>query len=286
MTERKLLDKLGKLIKYKNGKGYISGIDIMNLDLDIATYCYVIEVLNRNDITIIRNKIFNNDEILNKVLEYKKSNDLELRNEIIEEFMYNIFLYASYFAKRYHIPVQELISYGCEAVIFSIENYYPTDGYSFTAYCNRNIKYFLREAEEVTNKKIDDDEDFYEFVLERCKCLSLLTKDLRLEISSYLINNPISFNSEEFLSYASSNQSDCSIRAANNRCFTDDILKKLSCGERELLELRYGLNGKSACSYRMIGAIQGIHGQVAYNREKKILAKIRVLDIYSDKDNN
>lgn len=286
MKQMELLDKIGKLIKYKDGKGYIRWVDIMNLNLDIATYCHVIEVLNRNDITITKNKVINDDEILNKVLMCQKSGSLELQNEIMEELMYNIFLYVSYFAKCYHIPVQELISYGCEAVILAIQDFKPSFYFPFVRYCNKKIKLYLQKAVgDITDIKIDDRDnvldEFYDFIIKHSALVGgtfYITEEVRSELASNIANRYVSLDSDEFYDYDSVNSNDECIKSVDDKYFISDMLDILSFKERRLLELRYGLNGNLDYTCSELGKMGNVSKEWVNFKERKILKRIKKLN--------
>ena len=95
-------------------------------------------------------------ETMSKLIEYndEKSTNYKnevLRKEIIEGNIYLVnmtsrMLYISAFFKGIDMDKNELDSYGCEGLIYSVDTYNPKSGYSFMTYACRCIKYRILDG--------------------------------------------------------------------------------------------------------------------------------------------
>lgn len=283
--DRKLLDKIGRLIKYEDDKAYINEEDISYLYTDIGLFCQILEVLDRNNI-IIKRKPMSTKYLKQLIYNYRENHDIKIKEQIVEICMRYIYTYIGYCAKYFDISYDETISYAYEAVEDIIKNY--DGGSSIEQYLGMyirnyvlksirdsspiknlfyNVSYFdivreIKALEQKYNTSVLEDPFLIEEVFTNIKeKYNLTNKQIEMMKRRYYILNPIY-------------KEDISI---NNDNFNYDaiiiiheMLSLLDEKDRELFELKYN----NICSLSEIARRQKISKQTLSLREQTIIDKM------------
>lgn len=207
------------------------------------------------------------DENRRKILEYRKTDDIVIRNEIVEgNLRLVLYVIRNHFYKN-TLPIMDLIQEGCQGLLLAAETYDPDRSSSFLSYALLKIKgaildyigkceyviaipkHVLRQVKEI-NKARDS--------LEK----SLGREPTSMEIAAFLKKDYTGKKVEELLLiYQKTFLLDIhgSDRAATASPFENpdvfyehkevmkvyqDALKKLDRRSRDILLSRYGVDGK------------------------------------------
>ena len=261
------------VINYLDKKGiYICDIND-TVDYDVEKFDYV---------TIYKNSKLSlpisSAEILQKIKLYKETKDKRLQNEIIKESMVLVPDIARRYSKNTHIDQQELESYGYEGLVKALEKFNPKRENNFFDYAKAYIeKYILIGIQTIlVNNK---DSWYYDYI--NAKKIIEEERGLTLEESPELIEDVIelliktgktknnkenrdyfkrkinlmlmgnaSLDDDELVEEMINNgqlvdPTDCETQAENSELLLalDEALMSLTARERDILELKYGVNG-------------------------------------------
>ena len=187
-------------------------------------------------------------ELLNKI-----QTDAEARNALIE---HNLRLVV-YIAKRFEntgIYIEDLVSIGTIGLVKAINTFNPTKNIKLATYASRCIEneilmYIRKHSSERAEVSIDEplntDWDGNELLLS-----DVLSSD----------DDRISFEIEQY----------------EERQRVRRAVYGLDIREREIIELRYGLNGKRELTQKEVADKLGISQSYISRLEKKIIARVRV----------
>ena len=264
--------------RLQNEKGiYICDIND-TVDYDVEKFDYV---------TIYKNSKLSlpisSAEILQKIKLYKETKDKRLQNEIIKESMVLVPDIARRYSKNTHIDQQELESYGYEGLVKALEKFNINRGNHFFNYaityirgyiltgirkillCSKdswyydyiNAKRIIEKERGVTLEESPElIEDVIELLIETGKTKN--NKENRdyfkRKIISMLMGNA-SLDDDELVEEMINNgqlvdPTDCETQAENSEFLLalDEVLMSLTYRERDVLKLKYGLNGASPMS--------------------------------------
>ena len=89
-----------------------------------------------------------------KLLEYRQTRDIALRNEIVEENLRLVVKIASEYARRLHLPIEDLFQEGSLGLIKAVEDFDPEKKFAFstlaTAYIRNSIfRYITNDARTI-----------------------------------------------------------------------------------------------------------------------------------------
>ena len=218
------------------------------------------------------------DELLQKIKLYKKTKDKRLQNAIIKESMVLVPAIAREYSKDTHIDQQELESYGYEGLAKALEKFNPKRENNFFDYAKAYIeKYILIGIQTIlVNNK---DSWYYDYI--NAKKIIEEERGVTLEESPELIEDVIELlietgktkNNKENRDYFKRkinlmlmgntsldddklveeminngqlvDPTDCETQAENSELLLalDEVLMSLTYRERDVLKLKYGLNG-------------------------------------------
>lgn len=181
-----------------------------------------------------------------------KEGDLEARNTLI---VHNMRLVV-YIAKKYEltkINLEDLVSIGSMGLIKAVETFKIEKKFKLATYASRcidnEILMYLRK-----------------------------TSKTRQEISLDEVLNVDSEGNEMVLADILGSVDETSIEIITKeeeRRNMIDALKMLSIREREIIEMRFGLNGKEAMTQREVAKLHGISQSYISRLEKRIIDKIK-----------
>ena len=179
--------------------------------------------------------------------------DEEARKRLIE---HNLRLVV-YIAKRFEntgIGIEDLVSIGTVGLIKAINTFNPEKNIKLATYASRCIEneilmYIRKHSNERSEVSIDEplntDGDGNELLLSDILCSD---------------EDRISFEIEQF----------------EERARVREAVFCLEAREREIIELRYGLNGKRELTQKEVADKLGISQSYISRLEKKIIARLRV----------
>ena len=128
-------------LNYLNDIGvYVRGID-SSIDQGFENYDYYVTYRSQKLADTISKQ-----ELLNKIKEYKETGDLKLRNEIITVNLRLARWCAYKYAIIYGANIDELSSYAYEGLMYALEKFDWTLGFSFSTYAVLTIKGFIQRG--------------------------------------------------------------------------------------------------------------------------------------------
>lgn len=142
--EKRVIDKIGELVKVENGKQCIYMDDLDFFEFNVTDYFDLFEILDRNNINI--KGIFTNsriDKIYDTIFEYQKNKSSILRDRLFDNCKGYVYQIAYEYGKKSNIPAEELFSYAYEGFISSIDRYNDSYGFSFRDFCIKTIREYL-----------------------------------------------------------------------------------------------------------------------------------------------
>ena len=266
------------VINYLDKKGiYICDIDD-TVDYDVEKFDYV---------TIYKNSKLSlpisSAEILQKIKLYKETKDKRLQNEIIKESMVLVPDIARRYSKNTHIDQQELESYGYEGLVKALEKFNINRGNHFFNYaityirgyiltgirkillCSKDSWYYdyinaKRIIEKERGVTLEESPELIEDVIELLIEIGKTKNNkenrdyFKRKINLMLMGNA-SLDDDELVEEMINNgqlvdQTDCETQAENSEFLLtlDEVLMSLTYRERDVLKLKYGLNGASPMS--------------------------------------
>lgn len=274
--DRKILNKVSKIIRVENEKQYILFEDLETFGFNSYEYLYLFEVLDRNNIDI--KGIYKNgkaEKINNTILEYQKDKSDILRDKIFDMCKSYIYQICHTYSKRYNIPSEELFSYAYEGFILAITKYKNAYKLSFRDYCIKRIQEYLLNSIRYINTAGIACSLYYNFMkakynVEKNSSIKLeeditILDDILKELQNdynyseetinhirgdYLLNSSIPLESIEN-SYLYDEQEDKII----NKVVVNDALESLKEKKKNIIKLRYGFFGNQEYLCREIGEI-------------------------------
>lgn len=248
------------------------------------------------------------DALLQKIKLYKKTKDKRLQNAIIKESMVLVPTIACEYSKDTHIDQQELESYGYEGLAKALEKFNPKRENNFFDYAKAYIeKYILigiqtilvnnkdswyydyinakKIIEEERGVTLEESPELIEDVIElliktgKTKNNKENRDYLKRKIISMLIGNA-SLDDDELVEEMINNgqlvdPTDCETQVENSELLLK-ALWRLTPRERDVLELKYGLNGAIPMSMSEISRKFQIVPNHIRQIEQKALKKLRV----------
>ena len=187
-------------------------------------------------------------ELINRI-----DQDDSIRQTLIE---HNLRLVV-YIAKKFEntgIGIEDLVSIGSIGLIKAINTFDPTKKIKLATYASRCIeneilmyirKHSYERAEVSIDEPLNTDWDGNELLLS-----DVLSSD----------DDSISFEIEQY----------------EERQRVRSAIRRLGSREREIIELRYGLNGKNELTQKEVADKLGISQSYISRLEKKIIARLRV----------
>ncbi len=250
------------------------------------------------------------DELLQKIKLYKKTKDKRLQNAIIKESMVLVPAIAREYSKDTYFDQQELESYGYEGLVKALEKFNPKRENNFFDYAKAYIeKYILigiqtilvnnkdswyydyinakKIIEEERGVTLEESPELIEDVIElliktgKTKNNKENRDYLKRKIISMLIGNA-SLDDDELVEEMNNNgqlvdPTDCETQAENSELLLalDEALMSLTARERDVLELKYGVNGVFPISMSEISRKFQIVPSRIRQVEQKALRKLR-----------
>lgn len=242
------------------------------------------------------------------IQEYRLTGNKEYHNQVIEHNMRLVRYLSIFYFYKYHIPIEELESYGNEGLILSIDSYDSSKS-KFSTYVYHRISWsildYIYKVKEKNHSSINIfsderyvdleklmdifDGDQYDHLISNIDqdIFKMLASDQMLlydgDYSSYdemlaHFTDIFSFyeDGSEVLSDALSDDTTSSL--AINKYMQSQIqecLNSLPEKYKIVLEYIYGLNGKEHMSKAEVGRILGITREAVRQREAKALKKLR-----------
>lgn len=205
------------------------------------------------------------------------------------------------------LALEDLINEGNIGLITALEKFEPEKGYHFISYAvwwirqsimkaisekGRAVRLPLNRANELVQiqkarselvHETDSDEVDASLISQKTGLDETLVKDL-ISISQDLVNLDASVKSKDessatFSDFISSQDKGPEEETVDEslRLEIMDMLSYLSPRERQILEMRYGLNGKKPMSLKEIGELYGLTKERIRQIEKRSLEKLRML---------
>ena len=255
------------------------------------------------------------DALLQKIKLYKKTKDKRLQNAIIKESMVLVPAIACEYSKDTHFDQQELESYGYEGLAKALEKFNPKRENNFFDYAKAYIeKYILigiqtilvnnkdswyydyinakKIIEEERGVTLEESPELIEDVIElliktgKTKNNKENRDYLKRKIISMLIGNA-SLDDDELVEEMINNgqlvdPTDCETQAENSELLLAldealmSLLMSLTARERDVLELKYGLNGGSPMSRSEIAKIFHVIPERIGKIEQQAIRKLRI----------
>jgi len=238
MLSSELLDKIGTLVKVDNHQQYIDEEDLRFLYHDIGLYCKIMEVLDRNNIKI--KKRWDRSGILKeKVLEYQRTKNTTLIDEITDLSMYYIYSISFGLSKKYNTSFEELISPAYDGLLYSINSFDESKECPVSNYIKNNIYYYILNYIVMISKNRDN----------------FLPLEVVDNEKYYLIDDRINEMVDARIIY--------------------EYLDILTPIQRQILELYYGFYDDDKHSMSEIGNIMNRSRQSIDNNLKVAIKKIR-----------
>lgn len=205
------------------------------------------------------------------------------------------------------LALEDLLNEGNIGLITALEKFEPEKGYHFISYAvwwirqsimkaisekGRAVRLPLNRANELVQiqkarselvHETDSDEVDASLISQKTGLDETLVKDL-ISISQDLVNLDASVKSKDessatFSDFISSQDKGPEEETVDEslRLEIMDMLSSLSPRERQILEMRYGLNGKKPMSLKEIGELYGLTKERIRQIEKRSLEKLRML---------
>lgn len=205
------------------------------------------------------------------------------------------------------LALEDLINEGNIGLITALEKFEPEKGYHFISYAvwwirqsimkaisekGRAVRLPLNRANELVQiqkarselvHETDSDEVDASLISQKTGLDETLVKDL-ISISQDIVNLDASVKSKDessatFSDFISSQDKGPEEETVDEslRLEIMDMLSSLSPRERQILEMRYGLNGKKPMSLKEIGELYGLTKERIRQIEKRSLEKLRML---------
>jgi RNA polymerase primary sigma factor len=235
--------------------------------------------------------------------------DQEAKNKIVLSNLRFVISVAKAYANK-NAPLEDLISEGNKGLIEAIETFDPTTGFKFISYAvwhiRKNIFYYLNFNSRIVKlpgnvinemKKYQSIEDAFitQFgrepsveeildVIENNKMESLrkgtidLIKNKPVTVSLESSGNPDDEYSKAPIDWLHSEDSSENFADENDdKLKTSSLLSFLTPKEREMIELKYGLNGKESMNLAQIGRHFGRTNEWARLNINKIERKMKII---------
>ena len=219
----------------------------------------------------------------------------EIRNELVLANIRLVDYLARKYAYAYDIDINELKSYGYEALIKCIDNYDVNLGNTFSTFAFPRIKGFIMDGasyilgfkhqnylfsnyilmkeivEKNSGKRVKNNPELNYIIVD--KMVSEL--GVNKKIANNLLNNL-------FINSLTVNEACCLVKNAELSAFNhdfvdkmDEILKTLPAKEEQVLRLRFGFFDGECKTLDEIGHLYGICNQTVKNIETRALKKLR-----------
>jgi RNA polymerase primary sigma factor len=268
-------------------------------DIDYTTRQYAIE--------LSRVKLLTKEEEELLYKRYKKHNDIEARNKLIESCLRFVVKLAAKYSKD--IEHQKIfISAGNEGLLTAIERYDPSKGTRFLSYASWYIMLFIREEiykdsavpmptwrKKLYKKLIDLKKEFIEVVgreptmEELAEAANTTPKQVRAVLTAN--HAIISINDEDIseaveidMQSAMANMEDKAI-SKDSADFLHKILSTLPVREQFIVRAYYGLVFDDPLSLKQIAGLLGISSERVRQIKAEALEQIKeVLEQYGIKD--
>ena len=185
-------------------------------------------------------------------LERAAEGDLEARNILIE---HNLRLVAHIMKKYYaaESDQEDLISIGTIGLIKAVNSYKPEKNIKLATYASRCIENEILMHFRAGRKRAQD--------VSLSELIETGTDGAALELQDVVAGD------EDLLESLSARENARQLRAAVNRCLTDQ--------EKEVVCMRYGLFGQEARKQREVAALLGISRSYVSRIEKRALERLR-----------
>ena len=178
--------------------------------------------------------------------------DLEARNRLVE---HNLRLVAHIMKKYYasESDQEDLISIGTIGLIKAVNSYKPEKNIKLATYASRCIENEILMHFRAGRKRAQD--------VSLSELIETGTDGAALELQDVVAGD------EDLLESLSARENARQLRAAVNRCLTDQ--------EKEVVCMRYGLFGQEARKQREVAALLGISRSYVSRIEKRALERLR-----------
>ena len=248
-----------------------------------------------------------------------RKGDKEAERKLVEGNLRFVVSVANRY-RRQAVPLEDLINEGNIGLIRAAKKFDPTKGIKFITYAvwwiHTSIRHALAKQQGVISLPYKQTDIFYKInrkkeelsknlekepsVDELADSLDLSTEDIERNqqaYSSFLsLDVPISNDSKgsfvELLEEDDSARIDQDLEERSLSKETAKLIKELEPRQREIIEMRFGLNGKESMSLREVGKKLKLSGERIRQIEKESLvnlhriAKERELDLFLDRGKN
>ena len=238
----------------------------------------------------------NNTEKL-MFLELQKKRDVNIRNEIVNKYLYLAEIISKKFTNR-GVDYEDLYQIGSMALINAVERFDPEKGVKFVSFATPTIvgeiKRFFRDKASVIRvprriyeeyKKVNDAREDLTQQLERPPRIDEIAKHLDMNeetvieiIESNNVYNPQSFDQnvytdDNFEFHETIGEEDATFEKVENRDFLVKSLDRFNEIEKDFIDMRY-FNSKTQ---KDIAEKFGVSQMYVSRLEKKVLSKFRTI---------
>lgn len=247
-------------------------------------------------ITINKTNDFEYTELLEKFREYKKTNNEELRNELITK---NIKL-ANYFINAYStqagISINDIESYAYEGLIKAVETFDPYAGYKFSTYAKTVIfncinsylhevfnsrsyifwKTFVKVKKQVENNFdsiLNNELEIIEEVFEKFRQIKTEKPITKSQINKLLLYYALPLEACETKKSAFNIEKNYEKKELN--ILLNNAIEKLNDRESQIVKMYYGLDNNAPKTLYEIGNDLKISKTSVHKMKEKCLKKIK-----------
>ncbi|MCM1437618.1 MAG: sigma-70 family RNA polymerase sigma factor [Roseburia sp.] len=234
-----------------------------------------------------------NDRANELFREYRKTGDIKLRNELVENYMYVAQILAKKFCGR-GVEYDDLLQVASEALISGVEKFDPDMGYMFSTYITPTVTGMLRNYFRDYSRSVRVPRKLYALNAKIKQTVNEYYKNNGVKPTVKQLGNILGENEEtiiEAMECRSPVSLDSTVKGEDSdvplyeviadernafESFEDgealkSEIKKLSPTEQEVVSLRF-IKGKSQAE---TGKIMGVSQMFVSRAERKIVEKLR-----------
>lgn len=219
------------------------------------------------------NIVYDEKKVQEKLREYRETNNIKIRNEIIEMCLPLILHSIDISGKYVDVSKEDIYSYACEGLMYAIDKYDVSFNTLFRIYAMNVIRskiilgasrasrispknhymHFLEvknEVEEETGKSLSNNIELLDLILERMMDYYLISGTTADTIKkSYVVNHCLSYEEDISGVHSSSEEIDEIENEIDSQIFADRHFAAdshlLTDKEKHVLRLLYGFDGEA-----------------------------------------
>jgi len=300
-------DEFIHTMNYLNDLGIIVRGEDSFLDGEFENYQYIVPKKGKG---VLGKSVLEQDEArmrIKKMDMYQKEKTLSLRNELVLLHRKLVKKIACDYMWKSGISADELEGYGYEGLICAIENYDPNKGGGFYNYASSFIRgyilrgianysgYYRRQTQlywlylsykRVLEYKCQSNLDLepewmLEKIMDSMVCSQDISESCRLEYKNLFLLNEKDLV-QTGIYFGDFEESETMDKMVFSKFLSQDLnerLQKLDKRDREIIEKRFGLNGKEFCSLEQLGREYHISREAVRLSESRTLKKLKVREL-------